>query len=135
MDTRASGLDTATDLARAGFWRRLLATVIDTIVVMLPFQMLAAILFTATAGGIQMNGGFYSFCAPINTIPQALEPPPPRDSNVAQVCRTSFFGATTGATLTVGRTTREGNTATTVTQGYLLNQAEGLSTAHRSTRS
>lgn len=122
MDTRASGIDATEDLARAGFWRRGLAIAIDSIVVMLPFQILAAILFTATAGGIQMNSGFYSFCMPAKTIPQGLAPVPPQDSNFAQVCRTSFFGATTGATLNVGRTTRDGNATTTVSQSYMLDR-------------
>jgi uncharacterized RDD family membrane protein YckC len=89
---------------------------------MFPFQILAAILFAATAGMVQMDKGFYSFCAVTKTIPQALNPAPPHDSNFARVCRISFFGAPTGATLTVGRVTREGNTTTTVTQGYMLDQ-------------
>src|SRR5271170_5449171 len=52
-------------------------------------------------------------------------------SNFARVCRVSFFGATTGATLTVGRTTREGITTTSVVQRYMLdkdgNQIHGIS--------
>jgi hypothetical protein len=122
MDIGSPSIDTAADLARAGFWRRWLATLIDSIAVMFPFQLLAAILFVMTAGTVQMNSGFFSFCASTKTIPQALEPPPPQDSNFARVCRTLFFGATIGATLTVGRTNREGNATTTVSQGYMLDQ-------------
>jgi hypothetical protein len=122
MMTDASRSDTKADLPRAGFWRRWLATVIDMIVVMFPFQVLAAMLFAITAGAVQMNSGFFNFCEPATTVPQALAPPPPHDSNFATVCRVSFFGATTGATLTVGRSTREGNTTTTVSQGYMLDK-------------
>jgi hypothetical protein len=122
MDTDASHLDATTDLPRAGFWRRWLATVIDTIVVMLPFQILAAVLFSVTAGMVQMDSGFYTFCSPAENVPQSLNPSPPHDSNFAHVCRVSFFGATTGVVLTVGRITREGSATTTVSQGYMLDK-------------
>src|SRR5436305_2990661 len=121
MDTVAADIDTTTASARAGFWRRWLATLIDWIVVALPFQVLAAILFALTAGNVQMDNAFFSFCEPAS-IPQGLDPPPPHDSNFARVCRFSLFGATTGATLTVGRTTREAAKTTTVTQGYMLDE-------------
>jgi hypothetical protein len=124
MDTTTSRLDATADLPRAGFWRRWGATIIDTIVVMFPFQVLAAVLFAVTAGMVQMDSGFFSFCAPSKTIPQSLDPPPPHDSNFAQICHVSFFGAPTGAILTVGRFTRDGNTTTSVTQGYMLDRDE-----------
>jgi uncharacterized RDD family membrane protein YckC len=95
---------------------------IDCVVVLLPFQILAAVLFNLTAGTVQLDGGIYSFCAPTEKIPEFLNPPPPHDSNFARVCRFSFFGMPNGATLTVGRTTREGSTTTTVTQGYMLDK-------------
>jgi uncharacterized RDD family membrane protein YckC len=120
MDTYAARLEAIAGPPRAGFWRRWAATVIDVIVVMFPFQIVAAILFAATAGTVQMNSGFFTVCAPVKTVPQSLTPPPPHDSNFARVCKVSFFGAPTGAVLTVGRFTREGNTTTTVTQGYML---------------
>jgi len=125
MDTGAVHIDATVDSPRAGFWRRWLATLIDAIIVTLPFQILASILFALTAGTVQMESGFFSACAPAGTIPQALDPPPPHDSNFARVCHTSFFGATTGATLTVGRTTKEGVTTTTVSQTYMLDKDGG----------
>lgn len=122
MDTDASRIDATADLPRAGFWRRWLAILIDMIVVMFPFQILAAVLFATTAGMIQMDNGFFSFCETGKTIPQALNPPPPHDSNFAQVCRISFFGMPTGAILTVGRITRDGNRTTSVHQSYMLDK-------------
>ena len=119
MDTDAARLDATADLPRAGFWRRLIATLIDSIIVTLPFLVLAAILFHMTAGKVQMDSGF-SFCAPVHTIPPLLDPPPPHDANFAVVCRFSLLGAPTGATRTVGRVTRSGRTTTTVSQGYML---------------
>jgi uncharacterized RDD family membrane protein YckC len=120
MDTATSHFDTTDNLPRAGFWRRWLATAIDSIIAIFPFQILAAILFAMTAGMVQMDSGFVTFCADTQTIPQSLDPPPPHDSNFARVCRVSFFGATTGAVLTVGRITQAGSTTTAVTQGYML---------------
>ena len=126
MDIDASRLDPTADLpslSRAGFWRRWLAKLIDMIIVAIPFQILAAILFSMTAGFVQMHSGVtISICNATSTIPQSLAPPPPHDSNFAAVCRTSLFGAQTGATLIVGRTTREGNATTTVRQGYMLDK-------------
>ena len=121
MDNGPPSLDAAI-LPRAGFWRRWLSIIIDGIIVMLPFQMLAATLFAMTAGMIQMNSGFFTSCVDGKTIPQGLDPPPPHDSNAIRVCRVSFFGAPTAATLTVGRVTREGTTTTTVSQGYMLDK-------------
>lgn len=119
MDTR-SGTVTA-DLARAGFWRRWLALIIDTIIVLLPFQLLAAGLFAMTAGMVQMPSGFFNICehGGKDQISEALRPLAPRDSNFITACRTSFLGATTGRTLTMGRATREGNLTTTVTMSYM----------------
>jgi RDD family len=121
MNTETASIGATTELLRAGFWRRWLATLIDWIVVLFPFQILAAILFGVTAGHVQMNSGFFRACEPA-AIPQALSPPPPHDSNFATLCHVSFFGATTGVTLTVGRTAREGNTTTNVTQGYMADR-------------
>jgi hypothetical protein len=122
MDTGAPLSDAALDLPRGGCWRRWWATLIDCLVVMIPFQILAVVLFNLTAGMVQMDSGLYSFCAPAEKIPEFLTPAPPHDSNLARVCRFSFFGLPNGATLTVGRSTREGTTTTTVTQGYMLDK-------------
>jgi uncharacterized RDD family membrane protein YckC len=115
--------DATTGLPRAGFWRRILSIIIDFIIVMLPFQILAAVLFALTAGMVQMNGGLtLTTCENGTEIPGSLDPPPPHDSNFTRVCRTSLFGATTGAVLTVGRVTRKGATTTTVNQSYALDK-------------
>jgi hypothetical protein len=123
MNIDAKRIDATVDLPRVGFWRRWLATLIDMVIVLAPLQIVAAALFAATAGMVQMGNGFYRACAPAKNIPQSLTPAPPRDSNFAHVCRVSFFGATTGAVLTVGRSTKQGSITTTVSQGYMLDKA------------
>ena len=120
MDNAVAYHEAPAALVRAGCWRRWLAILIDWIILAVPFQLLAVILFSLTAGHIQMNNSFYSHCEPIKTIPQGLTPSPPHDSNFASVCDQSLFGARTGTTLNVGRITREGSTTTTVSQGYML---------------
>jgi hypothetical protein len=115
-------LDIATEPRRGGFWRRWLSAIVDIIIVMLPFQILAAILFNMTAGMIQMDNGFFTVCSSSRDIPQVRFDPPPHDSNFSRTCHVSFFGVTTGAVLTVGRATREGSTTTTVTQGYMIDK-------------
>lgn len=123
MSSDSTVVDAPPPLPRAGFWRRFLSFLIDAIIVALPFQVLAVVLFAATAGNIQMHSGLISTnCLNGKEIPQALDPPPPHDSNSIRVCRTSFFGAPTAATLTVGRVTQEGNTTTSVNQTYMLNK-------------
>ena len=122
MDAPAPTAGAMTELPRAGVWRRWLSFIIDIVVVMLPFQIMAAVLFNVTDGRVQMDSGFFTVCQTGKTIPQGLDPPPPHDSNAMRVCRVSFFGATTGAVLTVGRVTKEGNTTTTVSQGYMLDR-------------
>jgi hypothetical protein len=122
MTSDATAGDATAGLPRAGYWRRALSFVIDFVIVILPFQMLAAILFAVTAGTVQMTSGLFTICETGKEIPQALNPPPPHDSNFTRFCRVSFFGATTGAVLTVGRVSREGQMTTTVTQGYMADR-------------
>jgi len=109
-------------LPRAGFWRRAMSILIDAIVVLVPFQVLAAMLFAATAGKVQMYSGFTSQACDKAAIPQLLNPPPPHDSNFAQICRIKLFNATTGVILTVGRTTKEGSVTKTVNQSYMVDE-------------
>ena len=106
---------------RAGFWRRFAGNFIDTIVVFIPFPIIGAVLFAVTAGTVQLDSGI-STCEKGAAIPQGLNPPPPHDSNYMQVCRFSLLGATTGAVLTVARVTRNQNTTTTVSEGYMLDK-------------
>ncbi len=107
------------DYPRAGCWRRWLANFIDAIIVNLPFQFLAAILFTATAGSIQMAGLFNS-CAPARVIPEGLNPPPPHDSNFAVVCKSSTFSGPTSVTLTVAHIAQQAASTPAIVQRYML---------------
>ena len=110
---------------RAGFWRRLLAMIIDYAIIALPFQLIVAVLFVATSGRIQQFNGFtYTVCQENNKISDGmvLAPPPPSGSNFARDCSAYFLGAQIGRSLQVGRVTREGASTTTVWRSYMLDR-------------
>ncbi|PLP60030.1 hypothetical protein CYK37_07595 [Mesorhizobium loti] len=119
--------DTESPLLRAGFWRRLAALVIDTIVIFLPLQILVAILFAQTNGNVQ--GGFFvvTECQSVGSLPEGLQPPPPADANFANLCTSRFFGFPTAHVLSVGTTTQKGNTTTSRSINYPLD-ADGKPT-------
>ncbi|MDR7221558.1 RDD family protein [Aminobacter aminovorans] len=98
---------------RAGFWRRVGALMIDSIIILLPLQILVAILFAQTNGAVQGNFGItLTICAPVEHLPEGLQPPPPADANSATECRSSLFGFETSRTLSVGTFVEQGNTTT-----------------------
>ncbi len=105
---------------RAGFWRRFLAFLIDFVIVVVPMQIVVAILFTATSGHVQMTDGLtYRFCSPVQAIPD-LTSPPPAQSNAASLCDTYFLGARTARNLIVARVTREGHVTHSVWRSYMV---------------
>src|SRR5262245_54723119 len=108
---------------RAGFWRRLVAFVIDIAIVSVPFQLVAAILFATTSGWIQYSGGItFTRCEDSREVPEGLAPPPPAGSNLARDCRVYFFGAETARRLRVGRVTRDGATTKFIWRDYMLDR-------------
>ena len=108
---------------RAGFWRRLLALLIDFIIISLPFQVAVAILFAATSGRIQQTFGlYYANCSMLQTLPGGLAPQPPAGWNFARECNVYLFGGQTAKTLRVGRATEEGATTKTVGRDYMLDR-------------
>ncbi len=108
-------------LRRAGYWRRIIAVLIDALIIWLPFQALAAVFFSATSGWIQLDSGLtYDICAPAAVVPDALHPPPPSGSNSAELCRIFFLGAKTARTLKVSRVIKQGSVTSSVYRIYRL---------------
>lgn len=98
---------------RAGFWRRVGALLIDAIIILLPLQILTAVLFAQTNGAVQGNFGITStICATVDHLPEGLQPPPPASTNSITECRGSLFGFETSRTLSVGTVVEQGNTTT-----------------------
>ncbi|MEJ6783505.1 RDD family protein [Aminobacter sp. Piv2-1] len=99
--------------ARAGFWRRFAALMIDLLIVLVPLQIIVVILFAMSNGAIQGSFGLSSrICETATQAPAGLEPPPPADANTFTECRTGFFGLPTSRTLDAGIVKQEGNTTT-----------------------
>jgi uncharacterized RDD family membrane protein YckC len=106
---------------RAGFWRRVLALLVDAALVLIPLQVVVAILFTITNGAIQGNFGFtITTCSPVGDLPEGVQPPPPEGFNQIADCRISLIGFDTARSLTVTKVTQDGNTTRTVFQSYVL---------------
>lgn len=106
---------------RAGFWRRFAALLVDGLVVLVPLQILVAVLFTYTNGAVQGNFGFVvNVCGPVEPIPADLQPPPPDGANQATLCSTSLFGFETARTLTVSAVTTTGNTTKAYFRQYAV---------------
>lgn len=102
---------TEESVRRAGFWRRFAATVLDTLIVLVPLQCLVVAGFALTDGVVQ--GGMVStltVCEPYNVPPALLaklRPAPPEGSDSARHCSGSLFGFPTFAQLVVGKASRE----------------------------
>lgn len=109
--------------ARAGVLRRGFSFFVDGILVFIPFQALAAILFVLTAGSVQFSHGItYTSCAKVASLPNDLKPAPPAHANAANVCKTYFFGAETARQLMISSVTKDGSTTSTVSQTYMIDR-------------
>jgi uncharacterized RDD family membrane protein YckC len=119
-----SDIESAPQQARAGFWRRWAAFLIDGVLISVPIQLLVVVLFAMTSGAVQVSTGVvYNNClrhVAMADLPKDLVPPPPVQANFAVICSTSFFGLETARRLTVSRTTKEGFVTKTVSQAYML---------------
>ncbi|MEP6566574.1 MAG: RDD family protein [Mesorhizobium sp.] len=106
---------------RAGFWRRFGALLCDAALVLIPLQIVVAILFAQTNGAIQGSFGLQTTrCSPLDVLPEGLQPAPPDGFNSIQDCRISLFGLVTEHNLVVAKTTVTGNSKTSIYQSYSL---------------
>jgi hypothetical protein len=107
--------------ARAGFWRRSLACMIDALCISLPFSLLAGFLFAASHGAVQMAspGLNANWCQTQAEHPAGLDPPPPEGSNFSRTCRFYSLSGQTGQVLIVGRVIKANGYQKVVAQTYL----------------
>jgi uncharacterized RDD family membrane protein YckC len=106
---------------RAGFWRRLGALLCDAALILIPLQVVVAVLFGLTNGAIQGSFGFKTtVCSSLDVLPEGLQPAPPEGFNSIQDCRMSLFGLVTERELVVAKTTVNGNSKTSVFRDYWL---------------
>jgi uncharacterized RDD family membrane protein YckC len=107
--------------SRAGFWRRILALLIDMAIILIPLQIVVAILYAQTNGAIQGEFGIKTtICSPLEKLPDGLLPTPPDGFNSIADCRTSILGFDTGRILVVAKTTVKGTATASIFQTYTL---------------
>jgi uncharacterized RDD family membrane protein YckC len=129
----ADAAETQVIIARAGFWRRLGALIVDLLVVTLPLQALVIVLFAQTNGVVQGTFGIVlKSCQPLAELPIGLDPPPPEGFNSIVDCRTSFFGLDMARVLVVSKVTQDGAVTTSIFQSYAIG-ADGHPTEAYST--
>jgi uncharacterized RDD family membrane protein YckC len=108
---------------RAGFWRRLFALAIDSIIISVLFQAIAVLLFAATAGQSQIHGDLaYTKCVKLEKVPEGLAPPPSAGANVARECDVYFLWAQTARILQIGHVAKEEADGKTRAQTYMLDK-------------
>ena len=93
-------------LPRAGFWRRVIAFTIDSLIVGVIIAVLGTLAFSLSRGRVQTAPFALttSTCLGLNDIPPGLSPPPPDNSNHASLCTSgSFPGLPMQRALVVGR--------------------------------
>ena len=115
-----------TGLRRAGFWRRILAFLVDMAVILVPLQIVVAVLFAQTNGRIQGNFGFtLNSCTALSQLPEGLQTQIANPTHATD-CTKSFFGFPTARLLMVSRSTTEGAVTSTVSEGFWLDASGQL---------
>jgi hypothetical protein len=107
-------------LRRAGFWRRFLAFLADMAVVLVPLQIVVALLFAQTNGFVQGGFGFSSSsCVALTQLPEGLQTQIVNPTEATD-CTKSLFGFPTSRMLTVARSKTEGGFTSTVSESFWL---------------
>lgn len=108
------------DPARSGFWRRALAFIADMAIVLVPLEIVVAILFAQTNGMIQGDFGFtQASCEQLSTLPVGLVTQI-ENPNYAADCRKSLFGFDTARLLVVSRIEKGDVVTTSVSESFWL---------------
>lgn len=108
---------------RSDFWRRVGALLIDSIIVLLPLQILVMVLYAQTNGAVQGTFGFTTtICYSVSALPEGikLDPPPPADYDSITDCHTGLLGFDMSRELVISKSTEQGSVTTTVSQTYTL---------------
>jgi uncharacterized RDD family membrane protein YckC len=92
-----------------GFWRRLLALLIDAVAIALILQLTAFVAFPLSHGRVQYLGGIVALtCDKLDKVPEGVSVP--EDFGPASIsdCRRGLFGLISGRTLLITRTNQVG---------------------------
>lgn len=101
--------------SRAGFWRRVLAFVIDLALCALVVTVAGVLLFGLTDGRVRVGTALIDVNRCIQIDPQRIEVrlPPQFNVTAAEQCTKSFFGIVHDRTLRVAQVTQSGSTTYT----------------------
>ena len=112
----------ATDRLRAGFWRRVIAYSIDAVIAFAPLQIMAAVLFWATAGWVQLNTGvfLYPSCEASREILESGATSSSNGAKYSTECTTGFLGFETGRRLIFSKDGVHGPFTTRILKSHLL---------------
>jgi hypothetical protein len=115
-------LTDSVEFARGGFWRRVLAIVIDVIAIGAVLQLAALVLFPLSNGRVQFFGGpFYALnCQLLESAPEGVAVPAEFGVNSITDCRQSLFGLPTARTLNLNRITQDGGVTKVVQVRHML---------------
>jgi uncharacterized RDD family membrane protein YckC len=108
-------VETRQTASRAGFWRRILAILIDVALCALVVTVAGVFLFGLTDGRIRVGTALIDVNRCIQVDPQRIEVPLPPQFQVTSAlqCTKSFFGIVHDRTLRVAQVTRSGSTTYT----------------------
>ena len=101
-------LDNA-ECERGGFWRRLLALLIDAVAIAFILQLAAFAAFPLSHGRVQYLGGIVALtCDKLDKVPEGISVPDDFGPTSISDCRRGLFGLISGRTLVVTRTNQVG---------------------------
>jgi hypothetical protein len=109
----------AAALPRAGFWRRAIALAVDALIILIPAQLLVAVLFSLTNGEIQGKFGIEAVQCVETAVPPGLNTAISNPTSVTD-CRRSLLGLDTSRVLIVSRITKGDIVTKGVQEGFWL---------------
>jgi hypothetical protein len=99
---------------RSGFWRRLVALLIDAVAVAFILQLAAFAAFPLSHGHVQFKGGLVALtCNKLEKVPDGVSVPDDFAPTSITHCRHGLFGLTSSRTLMITRTNYDGPITTT----------------------
>lgn len=117
-------IETQNSVRRAGFWRRFGSFLVDGAIILLPLEVVVAILFSMTDGRIQGQFGLNVLgCQALTQLPPGLQTQITNPNSAAK-CAFGLPGLPTANVLVVSRSEKDGALTTTVSESFWLD-AEG----------
>lgn len=113
-------IETQNPVRRAGFWRRFGSFLVDGAIILLPLEVVVAILFAMTDGQIQGRFGLNVLgCQALTQLPPGLQTQITNPNGAAK-CAFGLPGLPTANVLVVSRSEKNGAVTTTVSESFWL---------------